>query len=311
MTEVAWQCAALYLAIGCAQHKLFFPLHYCIHYSLFPTKTENRGFGAVLSALLGTSFEAIRTQHMEHHRDFGKAVDPGASDYFVRFRSRPEFLAFLLGPLVGSILLTKLGDYFLRPGRAIAAKEDAARTKERALSHGARSYGLILCVQAAVCALLTRGFQWAELWRYPVFYILPLVTVFLFFVRLRMFLEHGSLDYKICDYFEERRPTSRTIYASRLERVLICGGSFNFHHEHHLYPGASGWRLPLLHRELASGLDSEDMRQTYVQAFLEIWKNLPWQKATISGVAGESCGISREVAQELRNENLGQLDQRS
>ena len=137
-------------------------------------------------------------------------------------------------------------------------------------------YPAIAAVQLAVCAVLTRGFRLGELWRYPMFNVLPAVTVFLFLVRLRMFLEHGSLDYTVCDYLEHRRPTARTIYASTLERIFLCGSDFNYHHEHHLYPAVPGYQLPRLHAELvAAGLDSQDVRPTYARAFAEIWRNLP------------------------------------
>jgi fatty acid desaturase len=270
-----WQFAFLFVAVGFSQHRLFFPTHDCIHYSLFSTKTENRAFGALLSALLGTSFDAIRNQHLEHHVDFGLPEDPGASDYFVRFRSRGELVVFLLGPLVGSGLFTKVRDYFLRPGRSVQPRDERKFGKTTGLFDQIRAYGTILCVQAGVYALLTRGFQPHQLWRYPVFNVLPLVTIFLFLVRLRMFLEHGSLNYQVCDYLEGKRPTARSIYASWMERILLCGSDFNFHHEHHLYPSVPGWQLPRLHSNLAkSGLDPEDVRQTYFQSLGEIWKNL-------------------------------------
>ncbi|HET6282000.1 MAG TPA: fatty acid desaturase [Polyangia bacterium] len=271
-----WQGVLLFLGIGLAQHRLFFPTHDCIHYSLFPARGENRACGVILSALLGTSFEAIRDQHMEHHREFGTEADPGASDYYVRFRSRSRLLIFLLGPLAGSILIVKIGDYLLRPARqAPPATPKASRGKAKFGGKLVR-YGAILGVQLAVCAVLTRGFALHELWRYPVFNVLPAVTIFLFLVRLRMFLEHGSLNYAVCDYFERKRPTARTIYGSWFERVFVCGSDFNFHHEHHLYPVVPGWQLPALHRELlAAGLDPEDVRQTYAQALAEIWRNIP------------------------------------
>ena len=271
----AWLLAALFVAIGFALHRLFFPTHDCIHYTLFPSKAENRVCGVILSALLGTSFDAIRDQHLDHHRDFGKREDPGASDYFVRFRSRKELLVFIFGPLAGSILLTKIGDYLLRPGGTTARPVAKPSSSRRPGSGMILRYGAILCVQAGVCALLTDGYQPNQLWRYPVFNILPAVTIFLFLVRLRMFLEHGSLDYAICDYFEGKRPTARTIYGSWLEQILLCGSNFNFHHEHHLYPAVPGCQLPKLHRDLrASDLDAEDVRQSYVQAFMEIWRTL-------------------------------------
>lgn len=272
--DAFWQYALLFFTVGCVQHRMFFPVHDCLHYSLFPNKTENIVAGTVIAPLIGTSFDAIRVQHMDHHRDFGKPEDPGASDYFVRFQSRVEFVSFLLGPLVGSILLDKIGDYIRRPGSAAKEKE-WAHDEEWIFTSNLRSYGVILLFQALIAAVLTSGFALSELWRYPVFYILPLVTVFLFFNRLRMFAEHGSLDYEICDYFEGKRPTARTIYATRLERLFLCGSDFNFHHEHHRYPMVPGWQLPRLHSELGPDLDPEDIRQSYSQAMIELWQNLP------------------------------------
>jgi fatty acid desaturase len=270
-----WGGIALFLGIGFMLHRLFFPTHDCIHYSLFPTKIENRVCGVLLSALLGTSFDAIRDQHMDHHKLFGTEDDPGAADYYVRFRSRRSLLVFLLGPLIGSILFVKIWDYVLRPGQQPSA-QTVKTTRSRASVGGAMvSYGAIVGVQAIVCAVLTRGYQLHELWRYPVFNVLPAVTVFLFLVRLRMFLEHGSLDYAVCDYLDRKRPTARTIYGSALENLFLCGSNFNYHHEHHLYPVVPGWQLPRLHRELlAAGLDAEDVRGTYVQALAEIWTNI-------------------------------------
>jgi fatty acid desaturase len=269
-----WLFVVLYLAIGFALHRLFFPLHDCMHYSLFPTKIENRVCGALLSALLGTSFDAIREQHMDHHRDFGTENDPGAGDYFVRFRSRKELLTFLLGPLVGSILFRKVGDYLLRPRHAATVLDSRSARVKPTLARQVVSYGVILCIQLGVCAILTDGLQIVQLWRYMAFNVLPAVTSFLCLNRLRMFLEHGSLDYAVCDYFEHRRPTARSIYGSWLERILLCGSNFNFHHEHHLYPAVPGWQLPRLHRQLlVSGLDAEDVRRSYFEAFCEIWRN--------------------------------------
>jgi fatty acid desaturase len=273
-TGAIWQYVLAFFAIGCMQHRLFFPTHDCIHYSLFSSRGENSFFGALLSSALGTSFEAIRVQHMDHHREFGKPEDPGASDYYVRFHSRGEFLFFIFGPLVGDIFFRKVGDYVMRSGKA-GQNEQSPHDDDWTFKSGLRSYGLIIGVQLAICALLTSGFQSSELWRYPVLYALPLVTLSLFFIRLRMFLEHGSLNYEVCDYFEGKRPTTRTIYASPAERIFLCGNSFNFHNEHHRYPTVPGWQLPGLHRELAPRIDPEDIRQTYVQAFRELWHNLP------------------------------------
>jgi fatty acid desaturase len=272
MAHSWWQYVLLFVAIGFAQHRLFFPVHDCLHYSLFPSRQENRFFGSLIAALIGTSFDAIRVQHMDHHRDFGKATDPGAADYFVKFSSRRELTWFLLSPLLGGIFLSKIGDYVQRIWRS-AGKETGLQPPTNRMRQPILDYCLVLGAQIAICGLLSGGFQWNALWRYPIFYILPLVTVFLFLVRLRMFLEHGSLNYEICDYFEGRRPTARTIYASPVEQLLLCGSNFNYHHEHHRFPVISGWQLPRLHQRLAVN-SQEDVRQTYAQALTEIWCNL-------------------------------------
>ena len=130
-------------------------------------------------------------------------------------------------------------------------------------------------VSRMVGALLTQGFELTQLWRYVVFTVLPAITIFLFLNRLRMFLEHAPLDYAVCDYFIDKRPTSRVIYASTFERIVLCGSNFNYHHEHHLYPVVPGVHLPQLHHKLVVlGLDPQDIRQSYFQAFMEIWQNL-------------------------------------
>lgn len=273
LSQGFWQGLAAFAAVGFAMHRLFFPAHDCMHYSLFPTKGENRFMGAILSALMGTTFDAIRIQHLDHHRLFATPEDPGARDYYVKFRNRREFLTFLFGPLAGTIFIAMIDDYLLRIFRR--AKDDDTQEKKASVRGNLFPFAALLLVQFVVAAILTRGFEWAQLWRYVAFNVLPAITIFLFLIRLRMFLEHAALDYIVCDYFEQKRPTARTIYASFPERILLCGSDFNYHHEHHLYPVVPGWQLRRLHKQLvASGLDPQDIRLTYWQAFREIWHNL-------------------------------------
>ena len=84
--DAYWLIVLLVLAIGIASHRLFFPLHDCIHYTLFRSKFINAACGHFLSALLGTTFTAIRSQHLLHHRDF---ADTGGSGRRGLFRPLP------------------------------------------------------------------------------------------------------------------------------------------------------------------------------------------------------------------------------
>ncbi len=90
-----------------------------------------------------------------------------------------------------------------------------------------------------------------------------------------MFSEHGSADYSKSDYTIGLNPTNRTIVASPLERVLICGGNFNDHNEHHRFPKVPGCHLRRMHEQfLELGMDPWDMRSTYLGTLAELWGNL-------------------------------------
>jgi fatty acid desaturase len=274
--ENGWVLFLMFFLIGALLHRLFFPTHDCIHLSLLPTKKENRICGVILSSFLGTTFDAISSQHFDHHKKFGTPEDPGATDYYVKFSSRKDLALFILGPLFGSIFFKKMFDYLKRPTRSTNQNENAPPiNKNFSYFQAMRIYAPIMIFQSIVCFFLTNNFTHSELWRYIVFGILPGITVFLFLNRLRMFLEHGSLDYSVSDYLINKKPITRSIYASVFEKFFICGSDFNFHHEHHLYPGVPGWQLPRIHKELLKfNYDSESIRETYAKSFLELWNNL-------------------------------------
>lgn len=274
--ESVWVLFIMFLLIGVSLNRLFFPTHDCIHLSLFPTKKENQVCGVILSSFLGTTFDAISSQHFDHHKNFGTLADPGASDYYVKFNSRRELILFILSPLFGSIFLKKMIDYLSRPSHLISVNPNNPRiSKILSFFLHMKMYAPIIIFQAIVCFILTKNFAVSELWRYPIFGILPAITIFLFLNRLRMFLEHGSIDYSVSDYLINKNPITRTIYASTIEKIFICGSDFNFHHEHHLYPGVPGYQLPRLHSELLKfNYERESIRATYVESFHELWKNL-------------------------------------
>ncbi len=266
----------MFFLIGISLNRLFFPVHDCIHLSLFPTKKENQVCGSILSSFLGTTYEAISLQHFDHHKNFGLPIDPGASDYYVNFNSRREYLLFLISPLFGSIFLKKIVSYIMRPSNSIDVNYSTPNAKNKNFYLFVTSrYTLIFILQLFICFVLTSGFKLDELWRYPVFGVLPAITVFLFLNRLRMFLEHGSIDYRVSDYLLNKNPITRTIYATTTEKILICGSNFNYHHEHHLYPGVPGYQLPRLHEELLKyNYDPQKVRNSYTSSFLELWRNL-------------------------------------
>ena len=275
-SQEVWLSIILIILIGIASHRLFFPAHDCMHESLFRSKRVNVICGYVLAGILGAPFQSMRDQHMLHHRYVGTEQDPGAGEYFVRFETRRQMIGFFIAPLLGVTVLTRLFEYAkrfsLRSGQI--GKSGGVNGSNQSLTSMVLGILSVAGMQLTMCALLTQGFQFSRLWRYPVFSVIPIALGFLFLNRIRMFSEHGSIDYSKSDYTIGLRPTNRSIAASAVERILICGGNFNFHNEHHRFPRVPGYHLRRLHEELLSEMDPWDSRETYIGTLTELWRNL-------------------------------------
>lgn len=260
------------ILMGFVQYRLYFPLHDCSHMSLFAKRWQNVLWGQILAGLLFTVYDSFRSEHMKHHKTYGTLEDPGAIDYWVRFRSRADMVRFLLVPLWGGSLVAKIRDNF---GFLVTSERETAGTTRagRQFNGKLALLGIPLVLQTILCIYVTRGF--AQLWRYAVFVVVPAVTIFLFMSRLRMFLEHGSMDYEHFDYLTNPRVTARTIPSRFPERVLLCGMNFNYHHEHHLFPAVPSCQLKRVHEQVTrASIQSDDFARTYLEAILGLWRKL-------------------------------------
>lgn len=259
--------AVLFFVVGIAQYKIYFPLHECSHYTLYRSKNVNRFFGHIFAGLLFTTFDGFRLEHIKHHATYGTIEDPGAVDYFVRFDSRVQMIKFLVAPLVAGNLWIKIQDYY-------SFLLNSNNQFGRALDEVSKIYLLIPVGIQGIVFLFLSDFGRFPL-HYVVFYFLPAATVFLFLSRLRMFLEHCSLDYSEFDYLTNPRITARTIIANCSELRLLCGMNFNYHHEHHLYPQVPSSQLKKLHYEVTkSQISDVDLGVTYGSCLYKLWKNL-------------------------------------
>jgi fatty acid desaturase len=265
------------LAMGWSQYRIYFPLHEACHGTLFRSARANRLAGSASAALLFSAFDSFTHIHMEHHRTWGSREDPGAVDYFVRFRSRWQLAAFLLSPLFGVQLAAKLWENLGRPavawrrarGRSAprhsarqAAPRKALFRASDALWLGAVQLGVFLAITGLGARPL--DYLWA--------YLLPGATVFLFLARLRMYLEHGPVDYAVSDYLgANARRIARTHASNWLERPLFSYMNFRLHQEHHLFPSLPSVRLPEVYRRYtASRLDPDDYSPSYTRTLLRV-----------------------------------------
>ncbi len=258
--------------IGWLYYRIYFPLHDCCHYSLVQGKHVNVFLGYVMAAFLVTPFESFRREHVFHHIYYSTEKDPGAVDYYLEFKSRTDMAKFLLLPLWGGTLILKLKEYFHK----VENPEKGQGKDSRIDKVG---YVYIMVIQAVVFLIVTNAGTFADLWRYPVFVLLPGATVFLFLSRLRMFLEHGSLNYITFSYPNRPRKTSRTFYCNFIELLLLSGAGFKYHYEHHLLPGVPSCHLQTVHEKyIKSIIDPEDLRPSYLSAIAELWRNIGGKK---------------------------------
>ena len=86
-----------------------------------------------------------------------------------------------------------------------------------------------------------------EWWYFLVFWLLPLITFFQLFLRIRNIAEHAGVKSE-CDDLNN----ARTTYAGFLERALVAPYYVNYHLEHHLLMFVPCYKLKRAHQMLLS-----------------------------------------------------------
>ena len=100
----------------------------------------------------------------------------------------------------------------------------------------------ILSVQAVLLGAAIVAGYW---WLYPVFWLLPFLTVWRVINRLRSIAEHGGMDAS-----PDRRATTHTVRQSWWSRTVLVPFNIGWHLAHHVDAGISMRHLPRYHRAL-------------------------------------------------------------
>lgn len=203
-------------------------MHEAAHRLLFSNKSVNDWVGRWLLAYPSfTPIEAYRRSHMAHHRE--------------EFGPREPDIAFYRGyPLPAVSWWRKMRrDAFGNSGwKNLRALLMAVR------SSAARPVALrIIGTQVAMFALLwIVGGHW---WTWPVFWLLPWMTIWRVLNRLRAVAEHGGLGAS-----EDRRLTTHHVHQSVFARSIVVPFNTGYHLAHHVDSGVPFSKLPALQREL-------------------------------------------------------------
>jgi fatty acid desaturase len=234
---LAWCCAPL---VGLLLYRLTMVMHDCGHATLFTKRSTNDRVGKFLGYVTGVDFGRFKQLHWEHHRCYGLPGDPQRFHYTGLSRmSRGELAWHLLKPLLGLNVRYVFRESLLHPSNLRASSASAL--------------GLLAIVQLALLLLVTGG------GRHPPLALLPFAsaaTFALFLSQLRGISEHGV--------GEPGQPQTfvRSHAREPLGSLLLYDVHFNFHEEHHRYPGVPSRHLPALARHLAGGRPMRTMWHT-------------------------------------------------
>jgi fatty acid desaturase len=224
----AWLLAPV---VGLLLYRLTMVMHDCGHASLFAGRRANERVGKLLGFVTGVDFDRFKLLHWEHHKRYGQSGDPQGFHYLgISQMTRAAFAWHVLKPLLGANLRYVFRESLLHPSNLKAAAGNGGELAVLAL------------VQVALALLIT------GVGRHPSLVLLPFAaagTFGLFLSQLRGIAEHGV--------GEAGRPEAfvRSHAADRLGSLLLYDVHFNFHAEHHRYPGVPSQHLPALARELS------------------------------------------------------------
>ena len=241
----------VFLLMGRAHAQFASLMHESAHRLLFRNRAANDVIGRWLVGYPGfTNTDAYRRVHMAHHREEFGPNEPDIPLYANYPISRESWRRKMLRDATGRTGLRLLGDQL----RGLRSDVDVVR----------RSQWRIVAVQVILFGACVAFGVW---WLYPLFWLLPFLTVWRVINRLRSVAEHGGLDAS-----DDRRIATHSVRQHWLSRFFMVPYGIGFHLAHHVDAGVPFRHLPRYHRLLReSGYITTDLEYPSYRA---IWRAL-------------------------------------
>jgi fatty acid desaturase len=240
---------AAFLLMGPAFARFAILGHEAAHKLLFTNKDWNDRIGRwVLAYPSFVPLEAYRRGHFAHHKDeFGP--------------NEPDLNLYNGYPITRASFRRKLW----RDARGSSGWKNLKGLLGAFRSEGARPMAIRIAVaQLPLLALAIAVGRW---WLYPLFWLLPWMTVWRVINRLRSIAEHGGMERS-----KDRRKTTHHVEQHLLARFLMVPFNTGWHLAHHVDMGVPWRNLPQLHHELvAAGWVTPEL--TY-PTYVALWRAL-------------------------------------
>jgi fatty acid desaturase len=206
-------------------------MHEAAHHRIFRNRTLNDFFGELLAFPTTASMAGYRNTHFAHHRELNSHKDP---DW-----TRNLLLEDYAFPMPQYLFLRKLVLHAtgIKARQALGSFHNNPQTRDiPVLTARLR----LAAFAALLVGSIAFGF-WQDLLLY---WVVPLLTVFLGWRYLHMVAEHYGVRH------EGVLSETRTVIAPFWQRFLFGPWGLNYHLEHHLYPGITCFNLAEAHRIL-------------------------------------------------------------
>lgn len=225
--EPWWGKALVWAVMGFVINGMVQLSHETWHNNLFRARWANTAFGVALGLVVGISHEAMRHDHLMHHRHNRTPKDPDA--YNAGQGGLGHWLLFygvvLFGLPLGAIYFNVL--YPLQWFPKAKLRGHFVRIGLGALGYVALFWGL-----------WRLGVMWeaAQVWLIPILATGP-------YNGLKSIADHHNNVWR-----GDRFQTATTVTSNPVVTWFWSG--LNYHLDHHLFPRVPGYNLPELHRHL-------------------------------------------------------------
>lgn len=193
----------------------------------------------LLAYPVGTDTVLYRRYHLKHHARAQQDDDPDlvlSKSFPVTAKSfRRKLIRDITGQTGFAQRFAQFRDAFGKPGAPWRERLGRARDK----------VGGIVTSNLVLFMILAASGYW---WLYPLLWLLPLLTFFQVFLRLRNIAEHAMVGDK-----DDPFAHARTTLADPVTALFLAPYWVNYHVEHHLMMWVPCYNLTKLHRFLREG----------------------------------------------------------
>ncbi|MDX2096488.1 MAG: fatty acid desaturase [Leptolyngbyaceae cyanobacterium bins.59] len=214
-------------------------VHFSDHGCLLETPQANAIVGNLCAYLIGYTRKGHMQSHLKHHLYLNTPEDPD------RIWGEPnqtprQFLRMLLQDFFFLSALKRLSQY----AQPSDTKASFSTTPWQKLSPAFLWGALKVMYPVILTQLTVLGFYSLVLGPiyYPLFYVLPIMTLYPALIRLRSAVEH-NFEPGISPESQPQEIT-RSTHANWFERFIIAPLGTHHHCEHHLFPKVPYYHLP-------------------------------------------------------------------